>query len=78
MVWLEDRLSGETLRVGVLLADSEAGRKKGAGISVEESRLGSEAVRICLSKVYTPSSRVWNKVKQMYQNISKVILKTSF
>ena len=29
----EDRLSGETLRVGVLFADSEAGRKKVPGVS---------------------------------------------
>lgn len=32
----EDRLRGETRRVGVLLADKDAGRKKGAATSVDD------------------------------------------
>lgn len=53
----EDKLSGETLRVGVLLADSEAGRKKGAGISLVGVSPWFRSCRICRSKAL-PSSRV--------------------
>jgi hypothetical protein len=70
----DDKLSGETLRVGVLLADSDAGRKKGAGISVVGVSPWFRSCRICRSKAL-PSSRVWNKVKQLFQNMFKAILK---
>lgn len=53
----EDKLSGETLRVGVLLAESEAGRKKGADVSLLEVSPWFRSCRICRSKAL-PSSRV--------------------
>lgn len=53
----EDRLSGDTLRVGVLLDDSDAGRKKGAAISVEEVSPWLRSCKICRSKAF-PSSLV--------------------
>lgn len=53
----EDRLSGDTLRVGVLLDDSDAGRKKGAEISVEEVSPWLRSCKICLSRAF-PSSLV--------------------
>lgn len=53
----EDRLSGETRRVGVLLADSDAGRKKGVAISVEEVSPWLRSCKICRSSAF-PSSLV--------------------
>lgn len=53
----EDRLSGETLRVGVLFADSEAGRKKVPGVSVLGVSPWFRSCRIWRSKAL-PSSRV--------------------
>lgn len=53
----EDRLSGETLRVGVLFADSEAGRKKVPGVSEVGVSPWFLSCRIWRSKAL-PSSRV--------------------
>lgn len=53
----EDRLSGETRRVGVLLADNDAGRKKGAAISVDEVSPWLRSCKICRSRAF-PSSLV--------------------
>lgn len=53
----EDRLSGETRRVGVLLADNDAGRKKGAAISVDDVSPWLRSCRICRSRAF-PSSLV--------------------
>lgn len=53
----EDRLSGETRRVGVLLADNDAGRKKGAAISVDEVSPWLRSCKICRRRAF-PSSLV--------------------
>lgn len=53
----EDRLSGETRRVGVLLADNDAGRKKGVAMSVEEASPWLRSCKICRSSAF-PSSLV--------------------
>lgn len=57
-----DKFSGDTRRVGVLLADNDEGRKKGVVISVADVSPWLRSCKICRKRAF-PSSLVWKRME---------------